>query len=139
MDESPWTELPGLYDEASLDELCQELEAARVEFESASVPLKDGVESAPRAGRVRVSTGHVRTAAKVLGRFFELEDPATVKPFRGPCPACEEEVLDSWTCPSCELSFKATVNANDPLVLFLREHEGFLTEEDLTEDETSPS
>jgi len=135
MEESSWTELPGLYDQASLDELCHELNRARVEHQSASIPLKDGSEDGPRAGRVRVQSGHVRTAAAVLGRFFELEDPAAARPYRGPCPACEEQVVDSWTCPSCELSFKSSVNEHDPLVLFLREHGGFVTDEDLREDE----
>jgi hypothetical protein len=114
------------------------LERARVEFESASVPLKDGVQDAPRAGRVRVQTSHVRTAAKVLGLFFDLEDPAEARPYSGQCPACEEEVVESWTCASCELSFKANVSENDPLVVFLRQHEGFVTEADLAEDEPSP-
>jgi rubredoxin len=129
MDESPWTELPGLYDQASLDELCHELDQARVEHESASVPMRDGDHEGPRAGRVRVQAGHLRTAAAVLGRFYDLEDPAEARPYSGPCPACEEEVADSWTCPSCELSFKANVNEHDPLVLFLREHGGFVTED----------
>ncbi|MDG2148435.1 MAG: hypothetical protein P8N09_02810 [Planctomycetota bacterium] len=135
MEESSWTELPGLYDEAVLDELCHELHRARVEHESASIPLKEGVEGSPRAGRVRVQGSHVRTAAAVLGRFFELEDPTAARPYKGACPACEEQVVDSWTCPSCELSFKSSVSENDPLVVFLREHGGFLTDEDLSDEQ----
>jgi rubredoxin len=135
MEESSWTELPGLYEEAVLDELCHELHLARVEHESASIPLKEGAEGGPRAGRVRVQRSHVRTAAVVLGRFFELEDPAAARPYKGSCPACEGDVVDSWTCPSCELSFKSGVKENDPLVVFLREHGGFLVDEDLSDEQ----
>ncbi len=137
MDESAWVELPGLYDEALLEELCHEMDAARVDHESASIPLKDGQASGPRAGRVRVRSGHVPSAAKVLGVFFDVEDPAEAQPFRGQCPACEEDVPGVWTCPSCEISFRSSVNPNDPLVLFLREHGGFVASDAVIEDDGS--
>jgi hypothetical protein len=75
---------------------------------------------------VRVITGHVGTAARVLGKLFEVEDPEAALPYDGPCPACEEPVEEVWVCPSCELSFKPHVNPRDPMLLFLREHGGFL-------------
>ena len=120
-----WVTLPGLFDDASMDELCHDLDAAEVAHEGASMARKSD-PSGPRAWRVRVAATQVGDAARVLGRFYDLEDPETAQPFRGDCPACGDPVEGAWTCPHCELSFATNVKPDDPLVLFLREHGGFV-------------
>ena len=128
-----WVTLPGLFDEASMDELCHDLDQEEVAHEGASMPLKSDPQG-PHAWRVRVPATQAAAAAKVLGRFFDLEDPATAQPFRGDCPACGDPVDGSWTCPSCELNFQPQVKADDPLVLFLREHDGFVDPEERADE-----
>jgi hypothetical protein len=125
MDQASWVELPGLYTEQDHTELSEALESAGVEHESRGVSLEAKPTGAPSVYLFRVQTTQVQPAARVLGEFFDMEDPERAQPYEGDCPACGEPVAASWDCPSCELNFKPRADPRDPVFQFLRAHEGF--------------
>ena len=68
---------------------------------------------------------HLRAASIVFRNVLGIDDPTSLEPLVGDCPACGEQVSGAWTCPSCEISFRGWFDEDSPIVVFIRQHGGF--------------
>jgi len=96
-----------------------------VHYESVPLAWRDSPRSVARRWTVSVPEDHARAAALVVRNVLEIDDPATMEPFSGPCPACGEEVAGALVCPSCEIDFLGEFDEESPIVVFFRRYGAF--------------
>jgi hypothetical protein len=123
--EKPWIEVPQLFDDEQLQSVQAEFSKAGVVFSSEPIALIEAKYHQEVKHTIYVSRIYARQAARILAEILELEDPADDTPFTGDCPACGTKVTNSWSCPSCELGFHSRFDADDPMIVFVRENGGF--------------
>ncbi len=114
-----------MLDEYQAQQLKVACEEAGAECRINSVATGAGPAGGHHANMLAVEPTRVHVAARVIVDLYELDDPARAEPYTGACPACGADVSAAWECPDCELGFRAAHAADDPLIVFLREHRGF--------------
>ena len=124
-EDSKWIEIPVMLNEKDSSVVEQYFRRFDIKFTIRAMESRRGYISADLYHSFRVLEIQATAAAIVIRNVLEIDDPATAKPFHGACPACGETVNGSWNCPSCEISFSEGYEENDPLVEFIRQHDGF--------------
>jgi hypothetical protein len=122
-DTEDWIGLPTELEAEPFAELTRALVAEKVPFRWEK--LTSSAKSSNVTYALWFERARVRDAAQVIVRVADLADPLHEEPFTGACPACGAAVAHARECPSCALVFHLGRDADDALIVFLREHGGF--------------
>ena len=123
--EDKWIEIPILLDHEDYLRIEKYFTRLGIKYQGKPVTTRVGITGADHSYSVYVTEDHVPASALVFRHFLDIQDPASEEPFTGACPACGERIVDAWTCPSCEISFRGEYDEDSPMVVFIRQYGGF--------------
>jgi len=125
MSDSEWVQLPMMLGHEEFHHLMGHFDEQGVLSRHRTIQTAAGPQGGEHSYIIQVQPADAQRAARTLAREWEVQDPAKVSPFSGECAACGETVEAVWDCTSCGISFRPRIRDDDPIVLFIREHNGF--------------
>lgn len=124
-DETKWIEIPVLLNHEDYLSIEKQFTHLGIEYQGRPVTTRVGITGADHSYSVYVTEDQVSACALLFRHFLDIQDPASEQPYTGDCPACGEQIVDAWTCPSCEISFRGEYDEDSPMIVFIRKYGGF--------------